>query len=357
MLADVADVITARRLSKTVDSIAEVQLPSGCIPWFEGGHADPWNHVEAAMALDVGGRHSEAERAYEWLVGTQRADGSWHNYYIGDDIEDPTPDTNVSTYFAVGAWHHFLATGDEAFLRELFPTVERAVAFALSLRGSGGEIKWALERDGRPTRRGLLTGSSSIYKSLSCALAIAEKLGMPRLQWEIGAALLAHSVMHHPWSFEPKDRWAMDWYYPVLAGIASGSAGRTRIRDRWEEFVVPGFGVRCVSDRPWVTAAETCELVLALDSLGQSSDAHLLFEWAQHLRGGEGAYWTGAVYTDGAYFPEEQTTYTSAAVILAADALAGESATSGLFRGEGLPKPLAESPSCPSGVSRCPLYG
>ena len=56
------------------------------IPWFPGGHADPWNHVEAAMALDLGGRRAEADRAYEWLVDLQRADGSWHQYYIaGDD--------------------------------------------------------------------------------------------------------------------------------------------------------------------------------------------------------------------------------------------------------------------------------
>ena len=31
--------------------IAEVQRPDGMIPWFEGGHCDPWNHVESAMAL------------------------------------------------------------------------------------------------------------------------------------------------------------------------------------------------------------------------------------------------------------------------------------------------------------------
>ena len=34
-----------------------------------------------------------------------------------------------------------------------------------------------------------------------------------------------------------------------------------------------GLGVRCVSDRPWVTAAETCELVLTLDAIGRSADA------------------------------------------------------------------------------------
>ena len=47
------------------------------IPWFPDGHCDPWNHVETAMALDVAGLHAEAERAYEWLADTQRADGGW----------------------------------------------------------------------------------------------------------------------------------------------------------------------------------------------------------------------------------------------------------------------------------------
>ena len=45
--------LSATELSRTVDTIAEWQEPSGMIPWFPGGHADPWNHVEAAMALLV----------------------------------------------------------------------------------------------------------------------------------------------------------------------------------------------------------------------------------------------------------------------------------------------------------------
>ena len=50
-LADVPGSATAAELQQTVDAIADWQLPSGMIPWFPGGHADPWNHVEAAMAL------------------------------------------------------------------------------------------------------------------------------------------------------------------------------------------------------------------------------------------------------------------------------------------------------------------
>ena len=36
-------ILTAAQVRETVDGIAEWQLPNGMIPWFPGGHADPWN--------------------------------------------------------------------------------------------------------------------------------------------------------------------------------------------------------------------------------------------------------------------------------------------------------------------------
>ena len=57
----------------------------------------------------------------------------------------------------------------------------------------------------------------------------------------------------------------MDWYYPILGGALRGAQASARIAERWDEFVVDGLGIRCVDDRPWVTGAETCELVMALE--------------------------------------------------------------------------------------------
>ena len=85
--------------------------------------------------------------------------------------------------------------------------------------------------------------------------------------------------------------------------------------------MVPGLGIRCVDTNPWVTGAETCELVLALDVLGDRERALVLLADMQHLRGEDGGYWTGYVFPDDAIWPVEHTTYTSAAVILAVDAL------------------------------------
>src|SRR5918995_2700438 len=107
-LRDVRGTTTAADLQQTVDAIAEWQLPSGMVPWFPGGHADPWNHVEAAMALALGGRRTEAERAYDWLVGLQRPDGAWHQYYLDGKVEQDKLDANVCAYVAAGVWHHVL---------------------------------------------------------------------------------------------------------------------------------------------------------------------------------------------------------------------------------------------------------
>ncbi|MEY2591350.1 MAG: hypothetical protein QOJ67_3334, partial [Acidimicrobiaceae bacterium] len=256
-LRDVPRVVSAAELARTVDAIAEWQLPSGMIPWFPGGHADPWNHVEATMALDLAGHRSKAERAYEWLVRTQRPDGSWHQYYLADSVEQDKLDANVCAYVATGVWHHYLLTKDDGFVQAMWPVVERAIDFVLDLQRPRGEIIWARHADGTPWSFALLTGSSSICHSLRCAIALAEQLGHERPDWELSAGRLADVIAHEPEAFAPKHRWAMDWYYPVLTGVVLGADGRTRLADRYDTFVMEGRGVRCVSDRPWVTVAET----------------------------------------------------------------------------------------------------
>ena len=351
--AEVPGILTADELRATVGAIEAIQSTDGNIPWTPGGHTDPWNLVEAAMALDIGGRHEAARGAYDWLAGMQRPDGGWHAYYIGNEIEDRTLDTNVTCYIATGAWHHHLTTGDTAYLRQQWPTVEAAIDFALDQQRETGEIAW---RADDPHDGALLTGSSSIHLSLRCAIAIAERLGHERPDWEISLGTLAIAVAHRPDVFLDKERWAMDWYYPILGGVLRGDPAHARVASRWPTFAVDGRGVRCVSDRPWVTAAETCELVMALDALGVDAEARKLFEWVQFLRSETGGYWTGANFDDeefhaeGELYPAEQPSWNSAAVVLAANALTGTGPTAGLFRGERLPDGLSAEALLAAGV-------
>jgi len=342
-------VLTARQLRATAEHIAAQQCPSGLIPWFPGHHGDPWDHVEGAMALAVCGLPDEARAAYEWSATTQAPDGTWPMETVwGDDgerVTDASADTNQCAYVAVGVWHHWRLTKDRRFVDEMWPTVRRAIDFVCDLQLPGGAIRWARDAAGVRHEYALLTGSASIVTSLRCAMALADLVDDPHPDWELSAARLAHAVAIHPDAFEDKSRWSMDWYYPVLGGAVRGAAGRAHLAARWDEFVVPGRGVRCVSDRPWVTAAETAELVLALDAVGETESAARLMRDIQFCRAEDGGYWTGWVFPEDDFWPAEQSSWTAAAIILAADALAGYTPAHALFRGTGLPR-LLEIADC-----------
>ena len=314
--------LSSKDAAQTVAAIAAVQRADGAIPEFPGGVTNPWNHVEAAMALDVGGLHAQAADAYGWLQRNQRADGSWFGAYLEAEPVDHTLDANFSAYVAFGVWHHYLATHDIAFLAGTWPMVERAIGFAIALQRPDGAIRWARDAKGRAARTALLTSCSCIALSLRSALAIATELGESRTHWEVALDALRAAVAKGDGPFEPKRRFSMDWYYPVIAGIWTPERSQERLRERWDEFVVSGLGTRCVSDRPWITSGETAELVIALHVAGMDAEANLMLAWVQHLRADDGAYWIGATFPEGTVWPRQKPTWGSGSVVLAADVLA-----------------------------------
>ncbi|HEX7354040.1 MAG TPA: prenyltransferase [Mycobacteriales bacterium] len=330
-------VLTAAQLRQTAEHIASLQLPDGLIPWMEGHYADPWDHIEGAMALNVAGLRDEALRAFRWSAEHQGRDGSWPMETVGTTVQDASADTNQCAYIAAGVWHDWLLTGRRALVDEMWPVVRRAVEFVVSLQQPSGALAWSRDGQGVVNTDALLTGSACTVLSLRCAMALAELVGDPQPDWELAAGRLAHAVAVHPEAFIDKSEFSMDWYYPVLGGAVTGAAGHRLIDDHWEEFVVPGRGIRCVSNRPWVTAAETAELVLTLDVLGDDRRAWQLMRDVQFLRADGGGYWTGWVWPEDAHWPGEQSSWTAAAMVLAADALARHSPAEALFRGAGLP--------------------
>jgi len=326
--------LTKAQLEQTVDTIVLAQQPSGALPWPDG-HTDVWDHVECSMALVLGGRIEQARAAYAWLRRTQDSDGSWATSYDGLVVLDPMVDVNQCAYVAVGVWQWWLVTGESELPEQMWPYVRRALDLVCDLQSPAGQVFWAREA-GEARREALLTGSSSMYQALRCGIALAELMGVPQPEWELAAGLLQHAVAHHPEAFLDKSRFSMDWYYPVLGGAVRGAAADALISSRWDEFVVPGVGCRCVSDRPWVTGAETAELALALVVSGDRDRARLLLTEVQHLREQDGAYWTGLVFDEDVRWPVERSSWTAAAMVLAADAVAG-GPTLELFVGGDLP--------------------
>ncbi len=328
--------------------IARVQKEDGEIPWSEGGKTDPWDHIESAMGLCVAGYLKEAERAYEWMSRTQLKDGSWWAAYRDGVPEDTSRDTNISSYIAVGVFHYYLITNDIAFLKHMWPTLEAGIDYALSLQESTGEIYWAKNGDGVVDPMALLTGSSSVYMSIKCALAIASRLRKSRPDWEKALKKLGHALRNRPDLFNmTKSRYSLDWYYPVLSGAVTGIDARRRIDKFWDKFVVPDWGVRCVSDQPWVTMAETSELVLALAAIEEYEQAEMIFNCLKDKKYDDGSYWMGVTFPDSVIWPEEKTSWTAAAVLLAYDALNELTPASCLFSHSfwGIPESRVSAPA------------
>ena len=178
-------------------------------------------------------------------------------------------------------------------MHRFWPTVRSALDWVVSQQLPWGGINYTPTED-----FALLTGSSSIYQSLRAGVALADLLDDPQPEWELAGGRLGHAVREHRDLFEDKSAHSMDWYYPVLGGAVRGRDAFELLDSRWDDFVRPGLGILCVDTNPWVTGAETCELAMALDTLGDHRRALTLIKDMQHLREDDGRYWTGWVYGD-----------------------------------------------------------
>jgi hypothetical protein len=332
--------LTGEQIERTGAFIAAQQEPDGGLPWFKDGKMDPWDHVQAAMGLALTRQLDRAEAAFRYLVQRQESDGAWAAWRERGRITDETHETNHAAYVATGLWYLHRVRSSTDFLAEMWPMLERAIDFVVSLQQENGVIFWATNK-GKAWRQPLLTGSASTYGSLVCAVRIAERLDRDRPRWRQARDRLARLLRGDLARFRETDledqdgRYSMDWYYPVLGGAVRGSGARLRLLDTRmsRAYLEEGVGCRCVADQPWYTTAETCELVMALDACGLSSRAAQMFSWIHPLRTDEGGYWTGVTHPDRVLFPEgEQTAWTAATVLMAADVLVGESPTAAFFK-------------------------
>jgi hypothetical protein len=323
-------------INDAVHFINETQLPSGAIPWYQDGLTDPWDHVACALALDACGRFQAAHRAYQWLRKMQNPDGSWWYTYQDDKPREMTKDSNHSSYVASGVWYHYLVTHDRKFLRDMWEMVERGIGFALNLQQPSGEIFWARDAKGNVWTSAPLAGCTCIWKSLLDALKIAGVLKLKRPDWQEAADRLLGAIREKPHLFntlgDNQRGYAMAWYYPILTGISQGSQALRQIDDGWENFIIDGWGCKCTLDQPWVTTAETCELIMALIRVGDRTRAKTLLKWVFDQRDMDGGFWTGIKLPEKIIYPaDEKNTWTAAGVILATMTSVGGEALPGLF--------------------------
>ena len=318
----VPGVLTEAEIRATGEIIAAAQEESGAIGWPDG-QVDAWNHVECAMALSVCGLAGPARRAYEWLRATQRADGSWPRRTApGGAVNEAAGESNHAAYVAVGVWHEYLVTGDTEFVARMWPTVRLAIEYALGLQTPRGEIIWQRDRERRPGRLcaadrvrqhvpepALRRGPGRLRRRATAGLGTGRGPARARGRVPPGGVRRQVQVLDGLVLPGPRRRGARAGRRGVagrgLAGLR-GAGPRRPLRPR-----------RALGHR----APRPASLCWPWTRSGISRRALEMFAGVQFLRDPDGAYWTGWQFANEKHFPNERSSYTSAAIILAADAL------------------------------------
>lgn len=331
-----------------VAAMLAAQSGDGAIRWFAGGPWDSWNHAECVMALAVAGEREAAAAGLACLAERQADDGSWLCGYgnalpMADRLHlsrAPAPvvrDSNFAAYPATALWHWWQLTGDRKTVNRYWPMVRAGIGFALSLQAPAGDISWSAEAHGGPLDDAVRAGNASIHLSLGHAIALAGLLGDPQPGWAAARAALGDALLGRPERFDragtDRARFAMDWYYPVLAGLLAQPAARARLGWGRQRFIEDGRGCRCVADEPWATVAESAELAMALIRLGLTREAAALLGWQEAHRDADGAWWMGWQYAEGIAWPREKPAWTQGAMILAQDALLRLTPAAGVLTG------------------------
>lgn len=80
-----------------------------------------------AIVLDAAGHHDETDQYFRWLASVQRPNGTFattFDNWSGVEVPFVEPEHDSIGMFLLGVWRHYQATGDGAFLDDLWPAVE-----------------------------------------------------------------------------------------------------------------------------------------------------------------------------------------------------------------------------------------
>ena len=310
---------------RIAQSIKTNQLDSGAIPSNADLSHDPWDHIEAIMGLNFLNDKESSDLAFKWLKNNQNKDGSWYAKYFNNDPIELNKPTHFGPYISVAALHYYKIFSDKDKLLELWETIDSAIDFSLNLQDSNGTIPWSVDKNNQIENDFLLTGASSILKSLECAIAISKILDLDsNKKWTKAYELLAYAVKNPKGLFDKtidRSRFSMDWYYPIISGVLSDSEKDKYIKKIYKDFYIEGIGVKCVVEEPWVTVAETSEFIVSLVISNEIEEAKKLLIEVMNISDLNDIPYMGWQYEENIFWPEEKPSWTAAALILAADSI------------------------------------
>ena len=316
--------------------IKSIQLESGAIPSNDDGSHDPWDHIESIMGLNFANEYESSKLAFDWLIKNQNQDGSWFSKYMDDIPIEKNKPTHFAPYISVAALHFYKIFSDKEYLEYLWPSIESAINFSIKLQIQNGTIPWSVDKNQKIEEDFLLTGSSSILKSIECGIAISKIIKSTKNleDWNRSYELLSKAIKNPSGKFDllkDRKRFSMDWYYPILSGCLNDNQKFFYVDKVFKDFYIKEMGIKCVIEEPWVTVAETCEFIICLMISGRDEDAKKLLKDVINISDVNGVPYMGWQYEENIFWPLEKPSWTSAALIIAADSVMGLSKGKDLF--------------------------
>ena len=305
---------------ENISWIKRNQNTDGSIQWDEKGKCDPWDHIECLIALAIYNENESFLAGIEWFRNNLNEEFMVAPVFHRQKASEDHFEYHHAPYFAVALLQYYYSSNNKKVLHDNLEILRGIVLKTLAARDEYGYFYWAKDKNGF-NDNSLITATSSIFLSLKCVSAIYKILGIRslKLENEIASIKQAFDLKSKRFNRDNIDRsrFSMDCYYPYLSGLIM-DAGLNR---NLEKFYVKDLGIKCVIEEPWVTIAESSEAIIALLRSGDKAFAHKIFENILKLRGTDGLFPTGYQYQQKIFWPDEKSTWTNAAVVIAADAL------------------------------------
>ena len=285
------------------------QSSSGAIFWDEKGKCDPWDHCECLIALAIYEEWEHFWRGVNWFFTNLNEDGLIYAEFQNEKPSKLHYESHHAPYIIMPLIQASLIDQEQDYKKilnnEQLLKLENVFEALNHFKDHDGYFYWAKDSNGY-SDNSLITASMSIFLSL-----MAKDKSFPKFNIEMWKEKFNRDGVD-------RSRFSMDFYYPFLAGIKNN---KKEFLDLLDNYYVKGLGVKCVAEEPWVTIAESSECVISALIHDNENIAKQIFNDIQQFQNKDGIFPTGYQYNMEIFWPEENSTWTNAAVIIAAHAL------------------------------------
>ena len=285
------------------------QSSSGAIFWDEKGKCDPWDHCECLIALAIYEEWEYFWKGVNWFFANLNKDGLIYAEFQNEKPSKLHYESHHAPYIIMPLIQASLIDQEQDYKKiltsEQLLKLENIFEALNDFKDEDGYFYWAKDSNGY-SDNSLITASMSIFLSM-----VAKDKSFPKFNIDMWQEKFNRDGVD-------RSRFSMDFYYPFLAGIKNN---KKEFLDLLDNYYVKGLGVKCVAEEPWVTIAESSECVISALIHDNENIAKQIFHDIQQFQNKDGIFPTGYQYKMEIFWPEEDSTWTNAAVIIAAHAL------------------------------------